>query len=1551
MTGALEKKPNVEFGSAAALVEKLAAFSPPIAPAALALASHAFAKALPEDLAGMDVGHAANIVERMASVLANRKLGQAKVQIESFSDGAATLRRMAVILVNDDMPFLVDSVTQLISARGLSIHHLIHPILKTKRQSDGSLIAMDEAGIAESLMYIETDRLGARSRQQLVADIEQALSSVRSAVRDWQAMRLAVQAVPATGEEKAFLDWLAADNMTLLGTAVQAADGSYEQQLGLFSHIDFTPWQGVAPLSDNLSILKADIVSTVHRRVLLDVVTLPMPNGCAATIVGLFTSASYGQKLENVPLLRQKKAYVVKACGYDPRSHAGKSLEHVLEIFPRDEIYQISPQQLKDFALRIVSLTERPRPALFLRHSTDRRFASLFVYLPRDHYSAQLRVKVGGWLAAAFGGSLARYSIDFVDDVLARVHYIIAHPKYDVDAHQLESGLSNMVRGWDDDLATSLDTSIGGVRAARLALTYGRSFSAAYREQFSGDVAAQDVAHLSALSDEQDRAVYIYRETDDAASRLRLKIYRLGEIIPLSDMVPVLEHFGLKAIEEFAYDLDGGRLGWIHDFTVDAADGGAIDLAAVRARLEPALVAVLKGEQEDDGFNGLILRLGMTAAENEIFRALFRYLRQTGSSYGLDTVRAALLRYPNITMALNDLWKARFCPQIVSAALANKADATIETALGAVSALDDDRILRQYRTLIKAIVRTNAYATTRSNALAFKIHSQSVPGLPLPVPYMEIWVYSPRVEGIHLRGGKVARGGLRWSDRRDDFRTEVLSLMKAQMVKNAVIVPVGAKGGFYPKQLPNPSDREAWLKEGTESYKIFIRALLSLTDNLDGSKILPPENIVRHDEDDPYLVVAADKGTATFSDTANSIAADHDFWLGDAFASGGSVGYDHKKMGITAKGAWISVERHFREMNINVATDSIRAIGVGDMSGDVFGNGLLRSQAMQLVAAFDHRHIFIDPAPDVTKSFAERERMFNLPRSSWDDYDKSLISTGGGIFARSAKSIALSAQMKALLDVQADSLTPTDLIQAILKAPVDLLWLGGIGSYIKAASESHAQAGDKANDLTRIDAEDLRVKVIGEGANLGVTQKGRIAFCLKGGRMNTDFIDNSAGVDCSDNEVNIKILLRMATSSSALDVTSRDDLLASMTDDVSALVLRDNYQQTQALSIAESHGLEKLASHVRLMKALEVQGGLNRSVEGLPSDRELDERKRSGFGLTRPELAVLLAYAKMTLFEQLLKSKVIDDPLLLPDLALAFPPALRERFAPLMKQHRLKRELIATKLANALVNRGGLTLAFDLAEETGHGLSHVAASFVAAREIFDLRSLWRLIDSYDYKIEAKVQTTALTDASKILRLHMADIMRYSVDGVMPSAIVQKLKPGIDRTSGKVFDLMGPEPKAQVEAYSAHLQMQGTPQDVCKRLVELKALDGCVGVTDLAADLSVSDEGLIESYTILGEQLGLDWAAGACEALVPADPWERLLLVGTAHDCERLRLDLIRRLTPAKSDPVAAVQDWLCRNEAKVFRARALVTEMRAQPPMTTAKLTHLTTQVRQLVAG
>ena len=1517
-----------------------------------ALAAAFFARALPDDLLGLEPENAAAMVRRAMAVMHNRMPGVAKVHVESIADGS-TRRRMAFVIVNDDMPFLVDSVTQLLTTRAIQISQLFHPVLGVTRDASGLLAGVDaESRHRESLIYIETDRLPARDRAELARQIQRVLASVRLAVNDWQPMRAAVRSLIASGEDEAFLNWIANDQMTLLGVCDLAADGAQSNALGLFRDPAFTLWDADAPQRpDRLAITKADRLSPVHRRVLLDVVRVPQGDDSLRLIAGLFTSASYAERTEDIPIVRTRVRAVRDASGLDPKGHAGKALAHVLEHFPRDELFQIDAPTLERFALRMVSLGERPRPALFLRRVEGSRFASVLVYLPRDAYRADVRVKVGQWLERSLAGDLARYSVEFLDDALARVHYVIAGPDSEVTADALEAGLVAMVRGWNDDLQGELASQFGGVRSARLALTYGSSFSAAYREQFSARAAALDIARLAELKDTSSRDVYFYRDDRDAPHRIRLKVYRLGDIIPLHEMVPVLEHFGLQAVEEYAYDLEGGRLGWIHDFVLDAEDRQPLDLEALRPRLEPALTAVLTGAKEDDAFNALILRLGIDAAQVEIFRALFRYLRQTGSAYGLDTVKGALLRYPELARALAALFAFRFDPARHDAAKEAEANAAIAEGLKSVAALDEDRILRQYQSVIAAIMRTNAYAATRANALAFKIRSRLVPGLPLPVPFMEIWVYSPRVEGIHLRGGKVARGGLRWSDRRDDFRTEVLSLMKAQTVKNAVIVPVGAKGGFYPKQLPPAADRDAWLKEGTESYKCFIRALLSLTDNLVDGKIVPPADVVRQDEDDPYLVVAADKGTATFSDIANGIAIEHDFWLGDAFASGGSVGYDHKKMGITAKGAWISVERHFREMNINVATDSIRAIGVGDMSGDVFGNGLLRTRAIKLVAAFDHRDIFIDPEPDPAKSFDERQRLFDLPRSSWQDYDKGLISSGGGVFSRAAKSISLTPQMKAMLETSADALTPAELIQAILRSPADLLWLGGIGTYVKAASESHAQAGDKANDSTRVDAEELRVKVIGEGANLGVTQKGRIAFAQRGGRMNTDFIDNSAGVDCSDNEVNIKILLRIATASGALAMADRDVLLAQMTDDVSAIVLRDNYQQTQALSIAEAHGAEKLASHARLIKALEAQGGLNRAVEGLPGERELDERQRQGKGLTRPELAVLLAYAKMTLFDALLHSEVVDDPLLIPDLEMAFPPQLRERYAPQMQQHRLRRELIATKLANALVNRGGLTLAFDLAEETGMHLDHVAAMFVAARDIFNLRALWRLIDSYDYKVAAKVQTAALIDASRMLRLHMADLLRYCGEQMSPSAVVAKLKPGIDRTTADVFSLLRPEPRAQVEAYRAHCVADGIPEDVTARLLQLKALDGAIGVSNLAADIKVPDAQLAEAYTILGEQLGLDWANGACEQLAPADPWERLLLSGTSHECERLRLDLIRRLVPEGDDPVARIQQWLAGNDSKIARARALMAEMRSQPPMTTAKLTHLTTQVRQLIGG
>ncbi|HEY4548411.1 MAG TPA: NAD-glutamate dehydrogenase [Pedomonas sp.] len=1560
-----------------------------------------FRDALPEELHGLDAAGMAEIAGFAWETAQARQPGQPHIRLESLKTDADAPghRRTALCIINDDMPFLVDSVAAALASRSLTVDRIIHPVMDVRRDADGVRVETvcarqgplpADGLVRESVLYIELERISARARQDLLADLEVILADVRAAVEDWQPMLSALSNAavdlcdnppPVSEDEQAeavsFLHWLSKDNFTLLGYRFYSYEGDLgdetlapktENGLGYLRDPAYPVWRGpegyttVSPqlrhflaTPEPVLITKSNAMSTVHRRVHMDYVGVKAFRDGRVIgehrFIGLFTSMSYAASARQVPLLRRKVEKVLEACGFDPRGHAGKALLHVLENFPRDEMFQIDPEQLTNVALGLLSLIDRPRPKLFVRRDRFERYVSVLTCIPRDLYRSDIRETVGRMLATAFHGRLSLYSVELRDDAMARVHFILGTTPGSVphaDEDDLNRRLRALVLGWDDQLETALAETVGEARAARLRLSHGRLLSTAYRAQYSPAEAALDIGRLIALRDEDDRDVLIYRRQDDQPHQIRLKIFSMGSIIPLSECVPVLEHLGLKVIEEYPFDLAEGKHGWIHDFLLADPYGQPLDLNWLKPTLEPALRSILGGDQEDDGFNALVIKVNLGVEQAGLFRAYFRYMRQIGLPYGQDTVQAALIGYPRLTTALADLFAARFDPNRADPEQEATILTDIENELARVEALADDRILRLYRSVILATVRTNAYQPDRP-ALAFKINSSQVPGLPLPVPYREIFVYSPRVEGIHLRGGKVARGGLRWSDRRDDFRTEVLSLLKAQMVKNAVIVPVGAKGGFYAKQLPPASDREAWLAEGKEAYKIFIRSLLTVTDNLVEGEVVPPLDVVRHDDDDPYLVVAADKGTATFSDIANGISEERGHWLGDAFASGGSKGYDHKAMGITARGGWISVERHFREMGINVATDPVRVVGVGDMSGDVFGNGMLLSRAIKLVAAFDHRHIFFDPTPDPEKSFLERQRLFNLPRSSWADYDPSLISQGGGVFPRTAKSIDLTPEIQAMLGVAETSLSPVELIRAVLKMEADLLWMGGIGTYVKAAAEPHAAAGDKANDPVRIDGEELRVKVVGEGANLGFTQGARIAFARKGGRINADFIDNSAGVDCSDNEVNIKILLNPIVASGRLPMEERDRLLEDMTDNVADIVLRDNYLQTQAISVAEIGGAHAVPAYGRLIQTLEASGHLNRAIEGLPSDEELERRMVAGEGLTRPELAVLLAYSKLRIHEALLDSAVLDDPIVQEELDQAFPPQLQERFPEEIRNHSLRRELIATKLSNAIVNRGGITIAFELAEETGAGLDQVVGAFVVAREVFNTRTLWRMIDSYDYRIPAEVQMRLHREAAGGLKRQIEDILRFSGETLEPTAMIARLKPGMDRLVPQVNDLLRPEPRARVEHYRQILEERGTPPDVREALILLVILNGGVGVALLAEELGLDEADIAHAYTLLGDRLGLDWAAGMAVSLMPADPWERLLLAGTAHDFERVRLEVVRRLVSTGNAPSAqaAVEDWLSEQEVVANRIRALVENVRASKPATTAKLTHLASQVRQ----
>jgi glutamate dehydrogenase len=1559
----------------ARLFREIAASAPTLAK----LAEIFFTGVLPMDIEALSADDGCAILRAINDVRSLRVPGTPAVMVMSSPTHA---RRTAIILVTDDMPFLLDSATAELSTRGLSVHRLFHPILAVDRNPQGQLIetfglARDDMHqkLHESVIYLEIDRVPARDRAALAEKLESIYQDVRVCVADWQDMRAKVSTAAAELEAQPpkiasddltetleFLTWMAQDHFTLLGYRYYSYEKGMNAPvtlagLGLLRDENYPVWRGAQgfsavpiELQDFLTttqpilITKANTQSPVHRRIHLDYIGVKTFDGSGRTtgehrFIGLFTSTAYAQSARSVPLLRQKVEQVIAACGFDPRSHAGKALVHELDMFPRDELIQIDATTLTEIALGLVSLQERPRPKLFVRRDQFERFVSVLVYVPRDAYRADLRESVSVLLCTAFNAQVSRYSVQLMDDAPARIHFILRTTPGQVPTpatQDLDILLEKAVRGWNDSLEEILEQKIGGVGAARLSLMFGKAFSQGYRAQFDAYHGANDVMRLSKLKSETDRDADFYRFEGDAPHQVRLKIYALGKIIALSDAVPVLENLGLRVIEEAPYDLEQGKLGWVHDFVLEHFEAQPIDLTHCQERLEATLTGVLTGTLEDDGFNALVLTTGLSADRVAVLRALFRYMRQTGAAYGLDTVCAALRRYPKITLNLSALMTARFDPAHVNASKADALIAEITAELNLVTALDDDRILRQYLCVMRAIVRTNLYAAGGKEALAFKIQSKDVPGLPLPVPFMEIWIYSPRVEGIHLRGGKIARGGLRWSDRRDDFRTEILGLIKAQMVKNAVIVPVGAKGGFYPKQLPPVSDRDAWLKEGTHCYRIYIRALLSVTDNLVQNIIVPPQDVVRYDEDDPYLVVAADKGTATFSDTANAISLEHGHWLGDAFASGGSNGYDHKAMAITAKGAWISVERHFREIGLNVATDTTRIIGVGDMSGDVFGNGLLRSQAVLLVAAFDHRHIFIDPTPDAAKSFAERARLFALPRSSWDDYDRAVMSPGGGIFARSLKSIPLTLEMKKLLGVSNDGLSPTELISAILKCPADCLWLGGIGTYIKAAAETHAQVGDKANDILRVDAEDLNVKVIGEGANLGITQKARIAFAQKGGRINTDFIDNSAGVDCSDNEVNIKILLNPLVAEGALTEEARNSLLVEMTDDVSMLVLRDNYLQTQALSIAEADAPAQLGAHARLIRILEKHG-LNRSVEQLPSEVELTERAKLNQGLTRPELAVVLAYAKMALYDAVLHSDVPDAAVLQDDLVQYFPTALQQRFTPQMAQHRLKREIIATKVANAIVNRGGLTLAFDLAEATNSTLGRVCGAFVGVRELFDFRRIWRMIDGYDYQIAADLQIALQSCAADILRDQMVSLIAREPDGLNLDATLAQLKPGTTKL------MTGPLAHIEPTGTCAALAARGAPAEIIQLLAGLDAADAVAPIAHLAATQATDDVQLFEHYTEHGKTLGLDWLAIALDKYHAADSWERLAVQTLATDLMQARLYHVHHLGDKNNDTTEI--------SPRQHRLIALIQDLKSERTTSMAMLTHAVAQARTVLAA
>ncbi|WEK45363.1 MAG: NAD-glutamate dehydrogenase [Candidatus Andeanibacterium colombiense] len=1505
-----------------------------------------------------------------------RTPGSATIALRSGANGH---RYTALAIVNDDMPFLVDSIAAALAAQGLAIDQLVHPILRVERDEAGALAGFPAFGAAshESMIYIETSRIDGRQRRELASALETTLADVRAAVADWPKMQaLIARDAESLGdpEAEALLLWLGGGKLTQLGHITRRRDGRDAKPLGICRKsakailadasyaraFDWFDRQGAAqaPL-----IVKANRLSLVHRRVPLDLFIVPVvEDGKIAALsvhAGIWTSAALAAPPETVPLLRRQMAALAERLGLDPKDHDGKTLEHAFAALPHDIAIGFPDEALERVVTAMMALSDRPRPRLVLVHAALERHLFAFVWFPRDLISANVRPRVLAMLEDATRGTVIDWSLAIEGGNLAALRFVIdlRDAAQVLGEQALDARLQTMLRGWSEAVEAELGKTEDPTRAAAMATRFAEAVPAANQLDYSPPEAARDILRLRALytanpHPAEGRAARLYRCEDDAPEHLRLKIYQLDGALALSDAVPVLENFGFRVLQELPVPLGDTGQATIHDFTLTlpaGEDAGAVMERA--AAVEQAIAAVLNGEAENDVFNRLTVGAALSARDANLLRAFYRYLRQAGISYTIYTVVDALDRAPEVTRGLIALFDLRHDPAQTGdrAKLAAEAEEAIRAGLAKVEAINDDRLLRLYQAAFRAILRTNAFSPAAAEALAFKLDSAEVPGLPRPVPWREIWVYSRRVEGIHLRAGPIARGGIRWSDRRDDFRTEILGLMKAQRVKNAVIVPTGAKGGFYPKALPDPrKDRDGWAAEGQASYEVFIRALLSVTDNIVGDKVVHPKRVVVRDGDDPYFVVAADKGTASYSDIANAIAEARDFWLDDAFASGGSHGYDHKAMGITARGAWLSVQRHFLELGIDVQQDAIRTVGCGDMSGDVFGNGMLLSKTLRLVAAFDHRHIFLDPDPDPAASWKERKRMFKLPRSSWDDYDKKLISKGGGVFPRTLKTIPLSPEVRAALGTDANEMDPEKLISTILKAPVDLLWFGGIGTYVKSSAENNAAVGDPANDALRIDGNEVRAKVIGEGANLGCTQAGRIEFALKGGRNNTDFIDNSAGVDCSDNEVNIKIAFAGAKRAGKLTEKRRDEILVEMTDDVAALVLEDNRLQALSLSIAESGGAAAMPSYIRLIDMLEERGQLDRKTEGLAESDLLSRRAADGRGLTRPELAVLLSSTKLALQEAIEHSTLPGDPLLEPTLIAAFPPAMRKAFKQQILTHRLRREIVATKLANRMVNRISVIHPFELAEEEGATLDQVAAAFAAVEVLFGMDAIWQRIETA--KMPETARIALFTRASAALTDHMADLLRVGRGALEPAKLAGDLGAGVKELSAAADRLLADEARGRSQSSREEFVAAGAPAAEAAMVAHLHDLDGAIGLARLAKERGTKVTLLAQAFVDLGARLGLDWAQQTAAAMSPSDPWERLLVNGLARDFQHMRLDFLQRTITGKGDPLRAVKVWAETQQAAIGEFRATVARARSAVPAAPAMLAQIASQARNLLA-
>jgi glutamate dehydrogenase len=1564
-----------------------------------------YAHVAPDDLLAVDAFDLYGAALAHWNLAENRPRGAALVRAYTpqFDRDGWQCTHTVVETVTENMPFLVDSVRMELSRHGLGIHLIIHPIVPIRRDADGRArgLGEDGDGVDESFIHVEVDRQrDTEVLEGLEADLRRVLSDVKSAVDDWSAMRAKVSDVVANleanpppidtaelAEAKVFLNWLADDHFTFLGYRdyeLTTVDGEDTIRVVPGSGLGILRREADSTVSDSfakappevrelarartlLNITKANTRATVHRRSYLDYIGVKRFGADGAVIgesrfLGLYTSAVYTGRLADIPRLRRLAEGVLDRAGFPRLSHSGKDLLAVLEAHPRDELLQMDDDEVFDTAMGILALQERQRVRLFVRRDRFGRYFSCLVFLPRDRYEAGTHAEIQRILLRAFHGATVDHDVRVTESVLARLHLVIhiePGTVVEYDVGDIERQLTDAVRAWSDDLRDALVETHGEDEGLELYRRYRGAFPAGYQADFVARVGVADIGHLERLNPTGDLRTHLHRPLEAPRGFIRLKVFRSGDPLLVSDVLPILEHLGAHVADERPYEVtpDGSAPLWIYDFGLHCDALTELDTGHLGDILHAAFAAVWRGASENDGLNRLVLLAGLPYRDVAVLRAYGRYLRQVGSTFSQTYMHDTLAGHPAIASRLVRLFHTRFDPSLSDGQRGDAAglEADVAAAIDDVEGLDEDRILRSFLQLVMATTRTNFFRIAPGSKppkpVAFKFDPAKISNLPPPRPQFEIWVYSPQIEGVHLRGGRVARGGIRWSDRREDFRTEVLGLMKAQMVKNAVIVPVGAKGGFVMKRPP-AGDRDALTREVESCYRMFISGLLDLTDNLIDGAVHPPDGVVRYDGDDPYLVVAADKGTATFSDVANGISKQYGFWLGDAFASGGSSGYDHKAMGITARGAWESVKHHFRRLGTDIQSTDFTVVGIGDMSGDVFGNGMLQSRHIRLVGAFNHSHVFVDPNPDPLASYDERERLFRLPHSTWADYDPAVLSPGGGVFSRAAKSIRLSPEARQALGIDSDTVVPNDVIRALLRAPVDLMWNGGVGTYAKATSETNADVGDKANDAVRVDARELRCRVVGEGGNLGFTQRARVEFARAGGRINTDAIDNSGGVDCSDYEVNLKILLDAAVADGDLTGKQRDALLAEVADDVAELVVRDNYKQSQALANSCAQAPSLIDVHGRYIRFLSQLGKLNRELEFLPSEEVLTERKAAGLGLTAPEFAVLLAYTKIAVYDDLLESDVPEDPYLSRELERYFPAALRERFGDRMPRHRLRREIVANVVSNELVDRQGTTFAYRMADETGASIAMIVRARTVARDVFDLQGLWTAAEDLDNRVSSEIQTEIFLEGRKLVERGTRWLLRHRRPPLDVATEIERFRVGVAVLSDDLPALLAPAQRDAHGRLADRLSDGGVPSDLAARVAGLDPLFSALDIVELADEAGEPVEGVASVYFALGDRLQLHWVRDQIEALPRDNRWRTLARAALRDDlyaqARRLAADVLR-MSEAGEEPDTRVESWFARNPEAVLRTAQVIADVKAAGAADLATLSVLLRENHNLI--